>query len=60
MSIPAFKTAKNPSVFHRHDVPGISKYDPVAELRADSRSLAGIEGNREIMQEQALAFLAQW
>lgn len=60
MSIPVFKTAKNPSVFHRHDIPGICKYDAMLKLRADSRSLAGIEGNREIMKEQALPFLAQW
>lgn len=57
MSIPVLKTAENPSVFHRHDVTGIRKYDPVAELRTYSCSLAGIERNREIMQQQPFPFL---
>jgi hypothetical protein len=54
MSIPAFKAAENPSVFHRHDISGIRKYDPVTELRADSRSLAGIEGNGKIMKQEGI------
>lgn len=57
MSIPVLKTAENPSVFHRHNIASIRKYDPVTELRADSRSLAGIEGDCQIMQQQALPLL---
>lgn len=60
MSILAFEAAGNPSVFHDHDVPGISENNPVAELRADPGFLAGIKGNCEIMKKKALPLLAQW
>lgn len=52
MSIPAFKAAGNPSVSYWHDETGISEDDPVFELRADSRFLAGVEGYCKIVEEK--------